>query len=129
MAGEAQTLQAKVVMPGGERRGFRQQLTLQRVTEWIRLQGLDDYTTEGLIEIASRYPTQALPSFRRNFNLMIQRVRQQRKKDLGQQPEEVQEIQEIQDVESESEVRTDPVEQPVDDEITGDNDGKTVVYA
>ena len=124
MAGEASSLKAKVVMPGqGNRPGFRKQLTLQRITEWIRLQGLDEYTEEGLIEIASKYPTAALPSFRKNFNLMIQRVRQKRKQELGQVE------QEIPDAESESKVRADPVEQPVDGEVTGDNDGSTIVYA
>jgi hypothetical protein len=127
MAGEASSLKAKVVMPGSkDRPGFRKQLTLKTVIEWIRMQGLDEYTEEGLIESASKYPTQALPSFRKNFNLMIQRVRQQRKKELGQVEEEVKEIQ---DAESESEVRNDPIEQPVDGETTGDNDGSTIVYA
>lgn len=55
------------------------ELTHDRICEYIRMQGLDDYTTEGLIKLASTYPTQALPSFRRNFNLMIQRVRAKRK--------------------------------------------------
>jgi len=54
-------------------------LTFDIISDWIRMQGLDEYTTEGLIELASKYPTQALPSFRRNFNLMISRVRGKRK--------------------------------------------------
>ena len=124
---EATGLNAKVYVPGREPgRGLERQLTLEKVSQWIRLQGLDDYTTEGLIELASNYPTQALPSFRQNFNLMIQRVRHQRKKDLGQL-KEVEE--EIQNAKSESEVRSDPIEQSVDGEITGDNDGSTIVYA
>ena len=68
----------------GNRRGPLRQITLEVVTEWIKLQGFDEYTTNGLIEMASRYPTQALPSFRRNFNLMIQRVRQKRKQEQGE---------------------------------------------
>jgi hypothetical protein len=51
------------------------------ITNWIKIQGLDEYTTNGLIELASKYPTQALPSFRRNFNLMIERVRTKRQKE------------------------------------------------
>ena len=59
-------------------------MTLEVVTEWIRLQGLDEYTTQGLIEMAGRYPTQALPSFRKNFNLMIARVRAKRQEEQNQ---------------------------------------------
>lgn len=93
MAGEAQSIKAQIYVPGKEKgRGLQRQLTFEKISEWIRLQGLDEYTTEGLIKLASRYPTQALPSFRKNFNLMIQRVRQQRKKEMGQLEEPVQEI-------------------------------------
>lgn len=56
-------------------------LTLDRIVEYIEKQGLDEYTTKGLIEEAAKYPHHALPSFRRNFNLMIQRVRARRKKE------------------------------------------------
>jgi DNA primase catalytic subunit len=56
-------------------------LTLERIVDYIEKQGLDEYTTKGLIEEASKYPHQALGSFRRNFNLMIQRVRARRKKE------------------------------------------------
>jgi hypothetical protein len=56
-------------------------LTLERLVEYIEKQGLDEYTTKGLIEEASKYPHQALGTFRRNFNLMIQRVRARRKKE------------------------------------------------
>jgi len=82
MAGEAQQIQAKVYVPGkGPGSKVQRPLTLEMISEWIRLQGFDEYTTNGLIELAGKYPTQALPSFRRNFNLMIQRVRAQRKKE------------------------------------------------
>ena len=83
---EVTGISAKVYVPGqegyrplGSRGGLKRLLTLDTVKEWIRLQGFDEYTTNGLIELASRYPTQALPSFRRNFNLMIQRVRAKRR--------------------------------------------------
>lgn len=56
-------------------------ITHERVADWIRKQELDDYTTQGLIELSSRYPIGALVSFRRNFNLMIQRVRAKKKKE------------------------------------------------
>ncbi len=93
MAGEAQQIQAKVYVPGkGPGSKLQRQLTFDMISEWIRLQGLDEYTTNGLIELAGRYPTQALPSFRRNFNLMIQRVRQKRKKEMGEVEEPVTEI-------------------------------------
>ncbi len=59
-------------------------MTLGVITEWIRLQGLDEYTTQGLIEMAGKYPTQALPHFRRNFNLMIARVRVKRQEEQNQ---------------------------------------------
>lgn len=69
-------------------------LTLERVIEYINLQKLDEYTTKGLIELAAKYPTAALPSFRKNFNLMLQRVRAKRK--LEQTGEEIYVPEEIQ---------------------------------
>lgn len=56
-------------------------LTLDKLIEWIKLQNLDDYTTKSLIEMAARYPNAALPAFRKNFNLMLHRVRMQREKE------------------------------------------------
>lgn len=83
---EANQIQAKVYVPGRERRpGLQRQLTFEIISEWIKLQELDEYTTKGLLELASRYPTQAYPSFRKNFNLMIQRVRAKRKLEQDQQ--------------------------------------------
>lgn len=73
-----------VLNEGTKQSGPLRQLTLERVSQWIKLQGFDEYTTEGLIAMAAKYPTQALPSFRKNFNLMIQRVRAQRKNERGQ---------------------------------------------
>lgn len=58
---------------------LQRQLTFDTISEWIKMQDLDEYTTNGLIELAATYPTQALPKFRRNFNLMIARVRGKRK--------------------------------------------------
>jgi hypothetical protein len=75
-------IQAKIDMPGQQNRpGPSRQLTLDIITEWIKAQHMDEYTTNGLIELASRYPTNALPSFRRNFQLMIARVRQKRREE------------------------------------------------
>ena len=117
MAREAQSIKAQVYVPGKEKgRGLQRQLTFQKISEWIRLQGLDNYTTDGLIELAAKYPTQALPNFRKNFNLMIQRVRQQRKKELGQMPPEE---------EITKPMAKEPVELGIDD---SSNDGLTVVY-
>jgi hypothetical protein len=79
---EATSIKAKVSIPGRTHTKLARQLTFQMISEWIRLQGLDDYTTQGLIEMASKYPTQALPSFRKNFNLMIERVRVKRRSEL-----------------------------------------------
>lgn len=83
---EVTGISAKVSVPGkdgyrtlGSRGGLKRLLTLDNVKEMIRNHGLDEYTTNGLIELASKYPTQALPTFRKNFNLMIQRVRAKRK--------------------------------------------------
>jgi hypothetical protein len=67
-------------------------LTLERIVDYIEKQGLDEYTTKGLIEEASKYPHQALGSFRQNFNLMIQRVRARRKREQQGVENEKQEI-------------------------------------
>ena len=64
-----------------KRVGPNRQLTLERVISYIQKHGFDEYTTNGLIDLASSYPTNALPSFRKNFNLMIARVRQKRKEE------------------------------------------------
>lgn len=84
-------IKTEVFMPGKTKqaRGMAQYpagrlMTLGTITEWIRLQGLDEYTTQGLVELAGRYPTQALPSFRKNFNLMIARVRTKRQEEQNQ---------------------------------------------
>ena len=62
-------------------------LTLEHVIDMIHRLGVDEYTTKGLIRIAEGYPTQALNHFRRNINLMIRRVRAERKKEIeGENP-------------------------------------------
>lgn len=85
--GEAESFRASVSIPGKTSTRLTRPLTFQTISNWIKLQGFDDYTTKGLIAIAARYPTQALPSFRRNFNVMIERVRQQRKKEQQKEKE------------------------------------------
>lgn len=77
--GEPTSIKAQVFIPGKGRSKLNRLLTLDTISDWIKLQGFDDYTTNGLIDLASKYPTQALPSFRRNFNLMIERVRAKRR--------------------------------------------------
>jgi hypothetical protein len=94
MPGEPSTINAKVFVPGRGvgYQGPRKLLTFDMISDWIRMQGFDEYTTNGLIDLASRYPTQALPSFRRNFNLMIARVRAKRQEEQNppsNTPEEV----------------------------------------
>lgn len=84
--GEPTSIRAQVFIPGKGKSRLVRQLTFETISDWIRLQGFDDYTTSGLIDLASKYPTQALPSFRRNFNLMIERVRAKRRAEQqGQQ--------------------------------------------
>lgn len=80
---EGNFINANIVLPGedGKVRKFYVPPTFQDLSDWIRAQGLDEYTTEGLIQLASRTPTSALASFRKNFNIMVARVRQQRKKE------------------------------------------------
>lgn len=81
----------KVGVKGKDEKSFKMPLTLDKVSEWIRLQEFDEYTTEGLIALAGRYPTHALPMFRKNFNVMIARVRAQRRREMleqGETPEE-----------------------------------------
>lgn len=78
---EASRMQVKVDIGQSNRPGPQKLVTLGRVVEWIRKQDFDEYTQNGLIDLAATYPTSALPSFRRNFNLMIQRVRAKRKKE------------------------------------------------
>jgi len=77
----------------GRKTKVARMLTLDVIIKWIERQELDEYTTKGLIDLASKYPTQALPSFRRNFNLMLQRVRAKRKLEqrgvIDEQPEQV----------------------------------------
>jgi len=72
---EPSSIKASVYVPGKGKSKLTRMLTFEMICDWIKLQGFDDYTTSGLIELASRYPTQALPSFRKNFNLMIERPR------------------------------------------------------
>ena len=87
MAREGNSINAKIGLGMGveddkfRKRGPNQVLDFKTISEWIRIQGFDEYTTQGLIDIASTYPTSALGSFRRNFNLMISRVREKRKKE------------------------------------------------
>ena len=50
-------------------------LTLDQVISWIQRQELDDPTTQGVIKIISKYPTHALPSVRKNFSILVSRVR------------------------------------------------------
>lgn len=86
--GEPTSIQAQVYVPGKGSGRLQRMLTFEMISNWIKLQGFDEYTTNGLIELASKYPTQALPSFRKNFNLMIERVRQKRRQEQRAKPPE-----------------------------------------
>jgi hypothetical protein len=59
------------------------QVTLARVIQWIESHGHDEYTTKGLVELASRYPTAALPSFQKNYQILLNRVRAKRNQEQG----------------------------------------------
>jgi hypothetical protein len=86
---EPSSIKASVYVPGKSSGGVLQrQLTLEIISDWIKIQGFDEYTTQGLIDLASKYPTQALPSFRKNFNIMIERVRAKRRKEIKGQENE-----------------------------------------
>ncbi len=60
-------------------------LTLERVVQWIKSHNFDQKTEEGLIELAANYPNAALPSFRRNFNVMLNRVRVKNSLEINRQ--------------------------------------------
>ena len=79
---EPSSIKASVIIPGKGKTRVSRQLTFEMISEWIKLQGFDEYTTNGLIALAAKYPTQALPSYKRNFNLMIERVRVKRRAEL-----------------------------------------------
>lgn len=79
--GEPTSINAKVSVPGKSSGKLNRLLTFEIVCDWIRIQNLDEYTTKGLIDMAAKYPTHALPKFRDNFNLMIERVRHKRKQE------------------------------------------------
>lgn len=86
---EGNQINAKIFVPDrlksdDHRVGANRQLTFQIISDWIRLQGFDEYTEQGLIDLAAQYPTSALKSFRKNFNLMLARVREQRRKEQQQ---------------------------------------------
>lgn len=87
---EASHIQVKVSLGQNDTKNFSKMVTLERVIEWIKRQELDDYTTKGLIEAASKYPTAALSSFHKNFNIMLQRVRAKRKLAQGETYVEIQ---------------------------------------
>lgn len=90
--GEPTSIKAKVFMPGKRTGRFQMPLNLETIISWIKMEGFDEYTTQGLIDLASRYPTQALPSFRRNINLMIERVRKKRKQETSGEAKEIKEV-------------------------------------
>jgi hypothetical protein len=78
--GEGNRLQVNLVSmsPDGDVKrsgGKIRPTTLQGIINWIVSQEFDEYTKQGLIELASKYPTSALGSFRKNIHLMLSRVR------------------------------------------------------
>ena len=97
---EASHIQVKVSMGQNDTKNFSKMVTLERIVEWIKRQELDDYTTNGLIEAASKYPTAALSSFHKNFNIMLQRVRSKRKLEQGESYVEVKATSEIKNPEN-----------------------------
>jgi hypothetical protein len=80
---EAGRMDIHISIPGddGRPKRIRRLLTLDNIILYIQQQELDEYTTNGLIALAEKYPTNALPSFRKNINIMINRVRTRRRKE------------------------------------------------
>lgn len=78
---EASSMNFSVNVPGKGKTHIGRMFTLERLVEWIKAQELDEHTTKSLIYLASRYPSHALPLFKKNFNLMLQRARAMRKSD------------------------------------------------
>jgi hypothetical protein len=78
---EASSMNFSVSVPGKGKTNIGRMFTLERLVEWIKAQELDEHTTKSLIALASRYPSHALPLFKKNFNLMLQRARAMRKSD------------------------------------------------
>jgi hypothetical protein len=72
-----------VVGDSSKKSTIHPQLTLDRLIQWIKNRELDEYTTQGLIDLAKGYPTHALPNFRRNFAVMLSRVRSKRTREQG----------------------------------------------
>lgn len=62
------------------RGGAPSEVTLNKIIELIKSHNLDEETTKHLISMASQYPTNALYSFQKNINFMIQRAKAKRKK-------------------------------------------------
>jgi len=83
VGGEAGSVDIKIEMPGKENvaTGRISALTQDTIERWIRVQDyLDDETMNDLVEMAKQYPDSALENFRRNFNTMIMRARENRAK-------------------------------------------------
>lgn len=79
---EVSSMKFSIQVPGASSGSSISRLTtLESVISWIKSHQLDDYTTKGLIVLASRYPNNALPLFKKNFHVMLQRVRANRKKE------------------------------------------------
>lgn len=78
---EASSMNFSVYVPGKGKTHIGRMVTLERLIEWIKSQEFDEHTTKSLIYLASRYPSHALPLFKKNFNLMLQRARAMRQAD------------------------------------------------
>lgn len=78
---EASSMNFSVYVPGKGKTHIGRMVTLERLVEWIKSQEFDEHTTKSLIYLASRYPSHALPLFKKNFNLMLQRARAMRQSD------------------------------------------------
>lgn len=89
---EAGRMTIKIDIGQPDRPGPKKIVTLKSIIEWIKRKQLDSYTQNYLIEVASRYPTAALPFFGKNFNIMLQRARAQRWKDQSETIESPTEI-------------------------------------
>lgn len=52
-------------------------LTLEALKAWIDTQQVEERVKEILKGMASRYPNQALPSFKKNYNVLLDRAKRQ----------------------------------------------------
>lgn len=67
-------------VPNAGRGGhLKRKVTFERVVEWIKEQGHDEYITKALIKKASGFPDRTYHVFRKNFNIYLAQIQKERK--------------------------------------------------